>query len=117
METVDWLLATPTRLQVGNVNSTWKGPILAESGSTIAYIKVLPPAQILSECVCTVLRRVLDLDLPRGFLVEVSRELLPDFDWADPAQTLLAYGSEDANYSAFHQYLQSGDPVAKTLFL
>lgn len=83
----------------GNVTETWKGTIFTASGSTVAYIKMLPSNQLISEVTCAVLGRVLNLNVPKPYLVKVKKTLLPKSkQWRKKETERICFASEDVGH-------------------
>ncbi|MBK1699767.1 HipA family kinase [Thiococcus pfennigii] len=85
----------------GNVSPLWHGNALTHSGETRLFLKHAPPGEMLSECLCAVLGRRLNLPVPRAFLV------------LDPQRYTgheLLIGSEDANAPSLRHYIERDDP-------
>lgn len=79
----------------------WKVALATESGRANAFLKLLPAHQLISEAICTLLGRAVGIELPRGFLVEVTPDTLPEVAWQPGETTRLGFGSEDAEYRSF----------------
>lgn len=60
------------------VNETYRGVIEVGSARLSAYIKLLPDRQLVNEMLASVLGRMVDLPVPRGFLVEIRSVDYPD---------------------------------------
>ena len=87
-----------------NAEETWISQIYAESGPTIAYVKMLNPNQVLSEVVCSLIGLALNLKMPKPFLVYVDRHNLPNSNkWKDHESLRICFGSEDAQCPSFRQ--------------
>jgi hypothetical protein len=60
------------------VNETYRGIIEVNSARLSAYIKLLPDRQLVNELLASVLGRLVNLPIPRGFLVTVERADYPN---------------------------------------
>lgn len=79
---------------------TWKVRLLAKSGQTMAFLKMLPAHQMLSEVICALLGRALRLPIPKPYLVEVHRDELPDSAfWREGQSATWAFASQEAGLS------------------
>ena len=91
-----------------NAEETWISQIYAESGPTIAYVKMLNPNQVLSEVVCSLIGLALNLSMPKPFLVYVDRQNLTHSNkWQGHESWRVCFGSEDANCPSFRQILKA----------
>lgn len=90
------------------VEETWKASIYAETGPTIAYVKMLEPNQVLSEVVCALIGSAFGLNVPKPFLVHVQRgDLTQSQRWKLNETKRICFGSEDAKHPSFLQVLNS----------
>jgi len=93
---------TGVKIQLGNLNIVWKCQITSDSGIYTAYIKEISHDAIYTECVCAMAGRSLGLNIPKPFIV------------TDGVQ--FYFGSEDAGYESFKQFVDAGDSsIAKAL--
>lgn len=89
------------------VEETWKAEVYAESGPTIAYVKMLEPQQVISEIVCALTGIALGLNMPKPFLVYVERTNLGQSQkWMASETWRVCFGSEDAKHPSFRQVLK-----------
>lgn len=100
-----------------NVEETWKAEVYAETGPTIAYVKMLEPQQVISEVVCSLVGSALGLNIPKPFLVYVERNNLPQSKkWNTSEERRISFGSEDARHPSFRQWIQAnGNAVFRAL--
>ena len=88
------------------VEETWKAEVYAESGPTIAYVKMLEPQQLISEVVCALIGAALGLNMPKPFLVHVDRaNLSQSRKWQTDEQLRICFGSEDQKHPSLRRYL------------
>ena len=90
------------------VEETWKAAIYAETGPTVAYVKMLEPNQVLSEVVCALVGLAFGLNIPKPFLVHVQRaDLSQSRKWNANETQRICFGSEDARHPSFRQVLHA----------
>ncbi|MCA9462479.1 MAG: hypothetical protein KC590_10140 [Nitrospira sp.] len=90
----------------GNVEETWISEIYAESGPTVAYVKVLNQNQLASEVVCALIGMALNLNIPKPYLVLAEKQNLPGSKkWLDGQNQKICFGSENAKSPSFRQLL------------
>ena len=88
------------------VEETWKGTLITHKGQVIAFVKILEQQQIVSEIICSLLGRALGYNIPKPFLVSVTKKVLPDSQkWSQNEDSKLAFGSENAPYPDFRKFL------------
>lgn len=88
------------------MEETWKGTLVTNQGQVIAFIKILQQQQIVSEIICSLLGRALGYNIPKPFLVLVTKTVLPASQkWGQNEDTKLAFGSENAVYPDFRKFL------------
>ena len=98
------------------VEEMWKAEIYAESGSTIAYVKMLEPQQVISEVVCALLGVALELNMPTPFLVYVERvNLNGSQKWKANESSRVCFGSEDAKHPSFRQIIKMQQGMTNAL--
>ena len=90
------------------VSETWKGTIITESGPTISFVKILTDQQLISEIVCALVGRAINLAIPRPFLVKVEKDVLPNSGkWVAGITSCLGFGSEDAGVHNFKRFFSN----------
>lgn len=91
------------RVQNGNLSEVWKGWINTHKGIKSAYIKLIPSNQLVSEIVCALLGRSLNLNIPKPYLVIVNKQELPDSAiWnINAVETAYGFASEDLQKHSF----------------
>lgn len=108
IELATLLPATPGPQLISDqgVEETWKADIYAESGPTVAYVKMLQPQQVISEVVCALTGIALGLNIPKPFLVYVDRANLDQSTkWNAKETWRICFGSEDEKHDSFKQVL------------
>jgi hypothetical protein len=101
-----------------NVEETWKGEIYTYAGSTIAYVKMLRPNQVISEVVCALLGLAVGLKIPKPYLVRVDSNNLPDSKkWERGEITRICFGSEDAKHPSFRRLVNPQNPQSLAEFM
>ncbi|CDH43792.1 hypothetical protein [Candidatus Contendibacter odensensis] len=73
------------------INHAQRAPVLTRQGEVMAIVKELPLYELITEILCALLGRELNLPIPEPLLV------------IDPAQQLLVAGSVDVGYPSLHQ--------------
>lgn len=97
------------KVKAGNRTDTWRGTIFTAGGPIVAYVKMLPTNQLISESVCALLGRALGLNMPRPFLVHVKRKDLPKSkEWKGQENERICFGSEDAKHPSLKQIIEMG---------
>jgi hypothetical protein len=84
------------------VNETYKGVIEVGQATLSAYVKLLPDRQLVNELFASVLGRLAQLPVPRGFLVQVQRADYPTSALlqAQGVQTMPAFAVETISYQS-----------------
>lgn len=97
------------------VNETYRGLIEVGSSRLSAYIKLLPDRQLVNEMLASVLGRLVDLPVPRGFLVEVRRVDYPDspFMKASAVSVAPAFAVEEIACRSLLRRMDLQSPVAR----
>jgi hypothetical protein len=114
---VGTLLPGATKVEAG-VCDTWLGTVRLSTGRDArAFVKLLPPRQILSELVASLLAHYSELPAPLPLLVKVYRTTLPlSSSWQENEVERLAFGSEDVAQPSFSRFTnQSQTVIAKLL--
>ncbi|HEU4683743.1 MAG TPA: HipA family kinase [Nitrospira sp.] len=103
------------RFHADNATETWKGPIQTEQGQRVAFVKVLPDNQLISEAACALLARALCLDVPIPYLVQVNRDQLKaSKKWAKDEAQKICFGSEELVHPSLVRVLvpkRNGKPL------
>jgi hypothetical protein len=110
------ILMPGAHLVNSGVSQTWKAPIKTENGNNIiAFVKILPINQIISEIVGALLGKALGLKMPAPYLVKVNKNYLPDTSkWPSNDNELIAFGSADINFPSFSRFTKH-DPIIRDL--
>ena len=92
----------------GTASETWKGSILTENGQTVAYVKIFSRSQqLISEAVCALLGRALGLNIPKPFLINVEKTILPESQhWKVGQESCLGFGSEEEKHQVFSRIVK-----------
>lgn len=99
-------LSDPTETK----NAAVRGIVSVGGQSVEAWVKVVPPRELLVECLCALLVRELGLDGPEPLIVLVPAPLRPD------GQSAVAFGSVAASFGALRPWLvQIGQPAVERL--
>jgi HipA-like kinase len=83
------------------ISKTFKASILSDTGDEcLAYVKLIPDNQIISEVVCALVGIELGFKIPRPYLVSVEKKYIPDptKNWEYPSNHAIAFGSEASNF-------------------
>ena len=108
METVELatLLALPEKVgHLKNISPLWRGRVLTESGDYLpVWLKNISAQQVLSECVCALVGRAVDLPIPRPLLVLDVEGFL-----SESAKGALYFAMEDAEHPSVRQWIQDMD--------
>lgn len=89
-----------------NATETWKGPIQTSVGQVVAFVKVLPDNQLISEAACALLAQALGLDVPTPYLVQVNKEQLKKSkNWIDGETTKICFGSQELSHPSLARVL------------
>jgi hypothetical protein len=103
------LLPGAVRFEEDNTTETWKAPIQTESGQTVAFLKMIQPNSLISEFACALIGRALGLNIPKPFLVRVTRKELPgSSDWKDTTDSSewcrLTFALEDGGHPSLRKW-------------
>ena len=93
-----------------NVEDVWKSTIRAESGDTIAYVKIAKQNQIVSEITCALTGRSLGLQIPKAYLVRIREGLIGN------QNEIFGFGSQDADAVSFKRWTTINRVLADALF-
>lgn len=94
------------RFDEGNATETWKGSIQTHFGQKVAFIKVLPNNQLISETACALLARALGLNVPPPYLVRVHKEQLRQSrKWGKDETEKICFGSEEIDHLSLARIL------------
>lgn len=86
------------------ISPLWKGPIGTETGEEVdAYIKLVPPQEILSEVVCALAGQVLGLPIPRPFVV-IDKE-----NYMGHGHNRILFASENAGHPSLKRRILDGE--------
>ncbi|MFD2112048.1 HipA family kinase [Thiorhodococcus fuscus] len=83
---------------LGNVSELWHGDVLTHAGDIRVYLKRATNEEILSECLCAVIGRALELPIPRAYLVHDPQRLLGGG---------ILIGSEDAGMRSWKHFIDA----------
>src|SRR5205823_3440540 len=94
------------RYQDHNATETWKGSIQTAAGQRVAFVKVLPDNQLVSETACALLARALGLNVPTPYLVRVDKDRLKQSrNWASGETEKVCFGSEELPHPSLARVL------------
>ena len=98
------MLPGGTPFNDSNINPTWKAHVQTSNSIKVAFVKLVDVRSIYVECVCAVIGRYLDLPIPPPIIVKVTNAALSSVPKGD---SVLAFGSEDAEYPSFRRFINS----------
>lgn len=85
----------------GNVNPIFKCSMIANERAFIAYVKILDLRQIVIECLCSVIGRLLEIPIPKPYIVLIELGVLPGGN----GERMYGFASEEVDYPSIKRQL------------